>query len=221
MSGKWKRIVVSLKTKVNAFKRLDKGESIKKVVSDLGVGEVTVGDWKNTNGTSGDLRIVKRIYWVAQPPSGPRNNLTLPVHAVIIHHTDTESCNTQGACILQTRTIQTFDIESRSLNDIAYNFLIGGDGAIYEGRGWKVEGAHTLGANGKSFGVAFIGTFTKEPPPEVMITVFYKLVDRAIQKGYLTTNYKIMGARQFSGVESPGKAFYELIKTWPQWSERL
>uniref|UniRef100_A0A6P7F6G3 Peptidoglycan-recognition protein LF-like n=1 Tax=Diabrotica virgifera virgifera TaxID=50390 RepID=A0A6P7F6G3_DIAVI len=175
----------------------------------------------DVNGTTGDLRIIKRIFWVAQPPSGPRNNLTLPVHAVIIHHTDTESCDTKGACILQTRTIQTYDIESRSLNDIAYNFLIGGDGAVYEGRGWKVEGAHTLGANDKSFGVAFIGTFSKELPPKIMVTVFYKLVDIAIQKGYLTKNYKIMAARQFSGIESPGKAFYELIKSWPQWSEKL
>lgn len=43
------------------------------------------------------------------------------------------------------RQIQTFHIESRGWFDIGYNFLIGGDGAAYEGRGWKTEGAHTLG----------------------------------------------------------------------------
>lgn len=46
MSGKRKRVVVSLETKWNALKRLDKGESIKKIAVELGVGEVTVGDWK-------------------------------------------------------------------------------------------------------------------------------------------------------------------------------
>lgn len=46
MSGKRKRVVVSLETKLNAVKRLDNGESIKKVATDLGVGEVTVGDWR-------------------------------------------------------------------------------------------------------------------------------------------------------------------------------
>lgn len=46
MSGKRKRVVVSLETKFNAIKRLDNGESIKKVAADLGVGEVTVGDWR-------------------------------------------------------------------------------------------------------------------------------------------------------------------------------
>uniref|UniRef100_A0A1B6LHZ8 HTH CENPB-type domain-containing protein n=1 Tax=Graphocephala atropunctata TaxID=36148 RepID=A0A1B6LHZ8_9HEMI len=46
MSGKRKRIVVSLETKLKAIERLDKGETIKKVAAELGVGEVTVGDWK-------------------------------------------------------------------------------------------------------------------------------------------------------------------------------
>jgi transposase-like protein len=46
MSGKRKRVVVSLDMKLNAIKRLDQGETIKKVASDLGVGEVTVGDWR-------------------------------------------------------------------------------------------------------------------------------------------------------------------------------
>lgn len=46
MSLKRKRVVVSLETKLSAIKRLDKGESVKKVAADLGVGEVTVGDWR-------------------------------------------------------------------------------------------------------------------------------------------------------------------------------
>jgi hypothetical protein len=46
MSGKRKTVVVSLETKFNAIKRLDSGESIKKMAADLGVGEVTVGNWR-------------------------------------------------------------------------------------------------------------------------------------------------------------------------------
>jgi hypothetical protein len=45
MTGKWKSVVVSLDKKWNATKHLDQGETIKKVASDLCVGEVTVGDW--------------------------------------------------------------------------------------------------------------------------------------------------------------------------------
>ncbi|KAG8198584.1 hypothetical protein JTE90_026482 [Oedothorax gibbosus] len=44
-SGKRKR-VVSIETKLEAIQRIDNGESIKKVAEDLGVGTVTVGNWK-------------------------------------------------------------------------------------------------------------------------------------------------------------------------------
>jgi transposase len=46
MSGKRKRVAVSLQIKLDVIKRFDQGETIKKVTSNLGVGEVTVGDWK-------------------------------------------------------------------------------------------------------------------------------------------------------------------------------
>lgn len=43
-----------------------------------------------------------------------------------------------------------------------FSFLIGGDGKVYEGRGWHKEGAHTYRYNKNSIGIAFIGTFTSE-----------------------------------------------------------
>ena len=41
--------------------------------------------------------------------------------------------------------MQTFHMESKGWDDIGYNFMIGGDGAVYEGRGWDSQGAHTKG----------------------------------------------------------------------------
>uniref|UniRef100_H9GL84 HTH CENPB-type domain-containing protein n=1 Tax=Anolis carolinensis TaxID=28377 RepID=H9GL84_ANOCA len=46
MATKRKKIFVSMEQKLEALKRLDKGETIKKVANDYGVGKVTVGDWK-------------------------------------------------------------------------------------------------------------------------------------------------------------------------------
>lgn len=40
-----------------------------------------------------------------------------------------------------------------------FRFLIGGDGSVYEGRGWHKVGAHTIGYNKKSIGIALIGNF--------------------------------------------------------------
>lgn len=40
--------------------------------------------------------------------------------------------------------------------------MVGGDGNVYEGTGWSTEGAHTIGYNRKSIGIAFIGNFQRE-----------------------------------------------------------
>ena len=38
-------------------------------------------------------------------------------------------------------------------------FQVGGDGLIYEGRGWNKTGTHTIGFNDRSIGISFIGTY--------------------------------------------------------------
>lgn len=43
------------------------------------------------------------------------------------------------------RLIQNFHIESKDFDDIGYNFLVTGNGDVYEGRGWDKQGAHTKG----------------------------------------------------------------------------
>jgi N-acetylmuramoyl-L-alanine amidase len=44
--------------------------------------------------------------------------------------------------------------------DIGYNFVVGEDGNIYEGRGWNAKGAHAPAYNGRSIGICIIGDFT-------------------------------------------------------------
>lgn len=43
--------------------------------------------------------------------------------------------------------MQTYHMDSKGWDDINSNFFIGGDGAIYEGRGWDKQGAHSKGQN--------------------------------------------------------------------------
>ena len=59
------------------------------------------------------------------------------------------------------------------LNDIGYSFLIGGDGNIYEGRGWNVVGALTNGFNRKGYAASFIGDFTSRLPSEAAMQGLY------------------------------------------------
>lgn len=104
-------------------------------------------------------------------------------------------------------------------SDIGYNFLIGGDGNSYEGRGWDFQGAHTAGHNKGSIGIAFIGLFDKSAPPENQLNAAKKLIEDGVRLGKLAKDYKLYGQRQFRNVISPGDALYKIIQEWPQWTE--
>ena len=43
-------------------------------------------------------------------------------------------------------------MDERHWSDIGYNFLVGEDGRVYEGRGWDNEGAQAKGFNAQSVG---------------------------------------------------------------------
>ncbi|XP_035905768.1 peptidoglycan-recognition protein LE-like isoform X2 [Anopheles stephensi] len=169
------------------------------------------------------LRLVTRTEWLAQPPREELTDLKLPVHNVIIAHTATEGCTTQTKCMYQVKLIQEFhaDPNSRNFSDIAYQFLVGGDGNAYEGRGWTKQGAHTKGFNVDSICIAFIGTFIVTPPPAAQLSAAKQLIQLGLQGNYLASNYSLYGHRQLAPFESPGKALFDIIKTWPHWSNKL
>lgn len=143
----------------------------------------------------------------------------------------------KAECTLRVRLIQTFHMESRSWDDIGYNFLVGGDGAVYEGRGWDKVGAHTLGTytiqlsafilnlsssilgyNKGSIGIAYIGTFNANKPNERQLKAGFLLMEKGVKLKKLVPDYKIYAHRQLIPSESPGFAFYELIKKWDHWT---
>ena len=172
------------------------------------------------NSVSGKLKIVNRRTWLAQPPVERSNNLTHPVPYVVILHTATESCNTQAACVFIVRHVQTFHIEGNGWNDIGYSFLVGGDGSVYEGRGWDIEGAFAYGYNSRAIGIGFIGTFMSELPTPKQLQAGQQLINEGVKQGKISTEYKLLAHRQLSSTESPGLAFFKLLKTWPHWAEQ-
>nr|CAD7204377.1 unnamed protein product [Timema douglasi] len=181
----------------------------------------TTFKYADTNTTlSGRLRILTRREWLAQPPLHQTDSLYHPVPYVIISHTATEPCVKQADCTFFVRTVQTFHIESFGWWDIGYNFLVGGDGYAYEGRGWNHVGAHALGYNNVSIGISIIGTFINVLPPDSQLLAAKQLIQRGVELGKVSPNYKLLGHRQVSATESPGTALYDEIKTWPNWVEK-
>ncbi|KAI8035582.1 hypothetical protein M5D96_011631 [Drosophila gunungcola] len=140
--------------------------------------------------------IIPRHSWLAQMPMEDPLPLQLPVKYVVIY-------------------MQCFHIESRGWNDIAYNFLIGCDGNIYEGRGWRTVGAHTLGYNKMSLGISFIGCFMRELPTTDALNMGRNLLARGVEDGHIAPDYRLVCHCQCNSTESPGRRLYEEIQTWP------
>ena len=130
----------------------------------------------------------------------------------------TSFCYTRSECSQNVRSIQDFHQNDQGWKDIGYNFLVGGDGAIYEGLGWDIEGAHTWGYNQRSIGIAFIGNYKKTKATDAQVNVTLELLQRGVDSNKLRKDYKLLGHRQVSPKESPGEMLYRQIVTWKHWS---
>ncbi|AEW96325.1 MULTISPECIES: peptidoglycan recognition protein family protein [Streptomycetaceae] len=115
--------------------------------------------------------IVPRAQWQTdgRPPPPPAQ-YTRGVRAVFIHHTDGGNGYRHTDVPAIIRGIYGDHHDGRDWDDIGYNFLVDRNGTIYEGRHGGVDrpvvGAHTLGFNHETVGIAAIGTYrTGEPVP--------------------------------------------------------
>uniref|UniRef100_A0A674JM88 Peptidoglycan-recognition protein n=1 Tax=Terrapene triunguis TaxID=2587831 RepID=A0A674JM88_9SAUR len=106
------------------------------------------------------LRIVTPGKWGGRPANCSSPLKAVQTGYVIVLHTAGGSCKTGAECNQQMTNIQHYHMNNKGWCNIAYNFLIGEDGKVYEGRGWNTEGAHTYGYNDISLGIAFMGDFT-------------------------------------------------------------
>jgi hypothetical protein len=111
--------------------------------------------------------IVTRAQWGANE-SIRRNRAHGPryaddVHMAFVHHTagaNGYSCSQSAAIV---RSIETYHVRGNGWDDIGYNFLVDKCGQIFEGRYGGIDrpvvGAHALGFNYGSVGVALIGNY--------------------------------------------------------------
>ncbi|MFJ4645644.1 peptidoglycan recognition protein [Streptomyces bobili] len=113
--------------------------------------------------------IVTRRGWGADEKLREKSFVyTKKVKAAFVHHTasgNTYKCSQVPSVI---RGIYRYHVKSMGWRDIGYNFLVDKCGNIYEGRAGGVAkpvlGAHTLGFNSNSMGIAVLGTFTSTKP---------------------------------------------------------
>jgi hypothetical protein len=86
------------------------------------------------------------------------------VHVVFVHHTVNSNSYTKAQSASIVRGIELYHVKSNGWNDIGYNFLVDKYGQIFEGRYGgitkPVVGAHTMGFNTGSVGIAVIGDYS-------------------------------------------------------------
>ncbi|KAG5676721.1 hypothetical protein PVAND_006533 [Polypedilum vanderplanki] len=164
-------------------------------------------------------KVYRREEWGALSPSANHTKFDHDVDMVLLSHTITRTCYTMTNCAEMCRTMQLTNMINEGLIDYAFNFVIGGDGFIFEGRGWDNSGAHTINFNLKSIGITVIGNFETTEPTQGMLDSLYKLMEDGAVLGKLTTDFQVYGRQDFNNI-GPGEAFMKHIREWCRYGNR-
>ncbi|KAK3912838.1 Peptidoglycan-recognition protein LF [Frankliniella fusca] len=167
------------------------------------------------------VEYASRRVWKAMPPKRVMPALALPIETVIVHHTATSACFMTSSCIERVAAMQRsqMDGEGRNWADIGYNFLVGGDGVVYEGRGWQYVGGHFENEiwSRPTLGIAAIGNFVETQPAENQLQELRKFMAWAVTEGRIASDYKLYGVCQLIATKSPGLQLMARLRTWPHW----
>lgn len=182
-------------------------------------------------------RIVTRKGWGADEKLRERDfAYTKSVKAAFVHHSATGNNYTCKQAPSVLRSIYRYHVTSSGWRDFGYNFAVDKCGNIYEGRAGGVSkavlGAHTLGFNTNTMGIAVLGTYSTTNPPAAAVTAVSKLTAwklglfGANPKGKVTLvsggsgKYKkgkkvkmkvISGHRNAFATECPGERLYKKL----------
>ncbi|MBT2381225.1 N-acetylmuramoyl-L-alanine amidase [Streptomyces sp. ISL-111] len=184
-------------------------------------------------------KIVTRKGWGADERLRERNfAYTKTVKAAFVHHSASGNNYTCKQAPSVLRSIYRYHVKSSGWRDFGYNFAVDKCGTIYEGRAGGVTkavlGAHTLGFNTNTMGIAVLGSYASTNPPAAAVTAVSKLTAWKLglfggnPKGKVTlvsggsNKYKagvkvkmnvISGHRDGFATECPGARLYEKLGT--------
>ncbi|MEU6444696.1 N-acetylmuramoyl-L-alanine amidase [Streptomyces sp. NPDC047046] len=190
-------------------------------------------------GQAPEPAIVDRAGWGADENlREPQFGYTGPVRAAFIHHSASGNNYTCEQAPSVIRGIYRYHVESNGWRDLGYNFLVDKCGTVYEGRAGGVAkpvmGAHTLGFNTDSTGIALLGTYTDTEPSAAALDGLAQLTawklglnnmdpegkvtlvsdgGNLYEKGEKVSLNVISGHRDGFATECPGKLLYEKLGT--------
>ncbi|KAF2898070.1 hypothetical protein ILUMI_08113 [Ignelater luminosus] len=179
---------------------------------------ITDVDSNNINHVNGDElgKTLGKHYAFSKKEWGgrPALNFTKPLHHpteyVIISHTGGRVCKDFIECSAVMQQIQSMHVTNQ-MPDIGHNFLIGGDGNIYAGRGWDVQNFQ----KNNSIAIGFTGNFVFDELKSNMISALKELLRQGVELKKLALDYKLVCHNQTGNTLSPGQNVYKVISKFP------
>ncbi|XP_030748585.1 peptidoglycan-recognition protein 2-like [Sitophilus oryzae] len=159
--------------------------------------------------------ILKRAEWGARPALSTSLLRQEPAPFVLVHHSDTPQCINEVACKTRLHGIQNYHMDQKGWDDIGYNFMIGGDGTIFEGRGWGLTGAHAVKYNSLSIGICLLGNFQETNPSAAQLMALESLIECGVKEEKIHGQYRLMGHRQVSATACPGNKLFRVLSHMP------
>jgi hypothetical protein len=182
------------------------------------------------------LSIYPRDAWGASlPPKGPIGVET--PQFLLVHHTASSNSYSSAVSLIQA-TYSFHTSSAKGWPDVCYEFFVGRDGDVWEGRAGAMAGAVVADATGGSQGfaqlVCLLGDFTSQLPTDAALASLVKVlawlgdryridvtpgattsfVSRGSQRwsaGTPVTAYTISGHRDMSYTACPGDALYPIL----------
>ncbi|WP_330296251.1 peptidoglycan recognition protein family protein [Streptomyces sp. NBC_00503] len=180
-------------------------------------------------------QIVSRAEWGADESLSPEEPAYgNEVKAVFVHHTAQSNAYDCADSAAIMRGLHTLHVKTNGWKDIGYDFVVDKCGTVFEGRKGgtdrPVTGAHTLGFNTDTTGIAVIGDYTDQDAPDAAtdavariaawklaqygydpagsVTLPAVIDNGRFKPGQNVTLQRISGHRDGFTTECPGTALY-------------
>ncbi|XP_054265274.1 peptidoglycan-recognition protein LF-like isoform X2 [Macrosteles quadrilineatus] len=159
---------------------------------------------KSKKPTKATVNIIPRDEWEAQPINGQVTKLKLPVEYIRYGITCTSGCRLDYKCRTILQEFQQKYIDN-NYADQPFNFLVGGDGNVYEGRGWHLEADRLDKINkkmkGKAIDIGYIGNFkSHDELPDYLLETVKLLIDYALEENYIQPCPKVLNLNDFTPI---------------------
>lgn len=163
-----------------------------------------------------------RASWDARPPK-MENPLPRFTNGVVVHWLGV-AAGGPGDEIARLRAAQRYHMDTKGWLDIAYHFAIGNSGAIYECRGFDIQGGATSGMtpngqrwNHSSYAVVFLlqkGESVSDEAIAAFNTLMQKISDHHDGKAFQSISHQ----RASGSTECPGVELHALFNGvgWPK-----